>query len=283
MRKLLVTGSEGFLASRICSNYKTEFEILPLSRKELDITKENKVIEIVKSFKPDFVFHTAAIADTMVCENDPDFSYSVNVQGTINVAKACSIGKAKLIYCSSEQVYNGNEESGPYSESKQAVPNTVYGKHKMQAEKEIDKILEEAWKLRLTWLFGFPERNKKLNGNIFWNVVSAAIKNKPLTIAENEFRGMTYVYNVINNFSKILEVPYGLYNTGSENDLGTYYIAELILKEMGLENRIQEILIKDSERFKESPRDLRISNGKFKNLGIDFDSTEEGIKRCIRK
>ena len=281
MVRILLTGANGFFASRFYTYYKNKYEILPLTHCDLDITDARKCLEIIQNFKPDFVIHTAAIADTGLCERNPELSYEINVKGSINIAKACSFTKSKLIYLSSEQIFNGNLESGPYNENDIPIPNTVYGKHKLQAENELKAITDELWILRYTWLFGFPEKNCKVSSNIIWNLVSSVLKDKKIKVPINEFRGMTYIYDLIENFHKILDIPYGTYHTGSENDLSTYDIALFILKELGLELKSDKYLQKDTEKFKGHPRDLRISNSKLKYYAIIFPKTEDGIKNCL--
>lgn len=282
MNTILITGANGFFASRFIDYYKSKYNIIGLGHNDLDITNENKTIETIKKYNPDYLIHGAAISDTGTCERDPKLSFDVNVQGSINIAKACSISKSKLIYLSSEQVYNGNTEVGPYNENCIAVPNTVYGNHKLEAENNIMEILNDACILRLTWLFSFPERNKKTNANIIWNIVKATLKNETLKLPSHEYRGITYVYDLIDNFDKILNLPNGIYNTGSENDLSTYEIGKIVLNEMGLSHRINEILLKDVERYKLKNRDLRICNDKLKQHDIHFSKTEEAIARCIK-
>lgn len=232
--------------------------------------------------RPDYVVHAAAVSDTGTCERNPDMSYDINVKGSINVAEACSKAEAKLIYLSSDQVYNGNTSDGPYSEECIPVPDTVYGRHKIQAEKCIQDMLQDAVILRLTWMFSLPERNKKTNSNIVWNTIKAAMKNKRINLPANEYRGITYVHDLIKNFERILDLPCGIYNAGSENNLSTYEIGEIVLKEMGLDYRISDILIRDTERYKIKNRDLRISNSRFKSLGINFQDTEEAVRSCIK-
>ncbi|MBU3128153.1 SDR family oxidoreductase [Clostridium tagluense] len=282
MKKVLLTGANGFFASRFYTYYKNKYDILPLTHSDLDITDESKCLEIIRIFKPDYVIHTAAIADTGLCERNPELSYEINVKGSINIAKACSLTKSKLVYLSSEQIFNGNLESGPYNENHIPMPNTVYGKHKLQAEDELKGIIDELWILRFSWLFGFPEKNCRVSSNILWNVVSSVLKDKKIKLPVNEFRGMTYVYDLIENFHKILDFPYGIYHTGSENDLSTYDIALLILKEIGLGHKADNYLEKDTDRYNDHPRDLRISNDKLKKYGIDLPETVDGIKNCLR-
>lgn len=282
MEKILITGSNGFLASRFINHFKNKYNIIPINRNDLDITKEADVVSTLTKHNADYVIHTAAIADTGLCENNPDLSFEVNVKASLNIAKGCKISNSKLIYLSSEQIYNGNVEAGPYSETCTPLPNTVYGKHKLQAEKEIQNILNDAVILRLTWLFGVPEKNRKTNSNILWNVVKNVLKNEPLKLPIYEFRGMTYIYDILDAFPHILTLPDGIYHTGSENNLSTYDTASLILKEMGLEHKIPQLLIKDTEKYKEIPRDIRIKNTKLKNNNIIIGNTSEGIKKCIK-
>ncbi|MCB2289721.1 sugar nucleotide-binding protein [Clostridium sp. CS001] len=281
-KTILITGANGFFASRFIDSYKSKYNIISFGHNDLDITNENKTIEIVEKYNPDYLIHAAAISDTGICETNPYLSFDVNVRGSINIAKACSISNSKLIYLSSDQVYNGNTEIGPYNENCIATSNTVYSNHKLEAENKITEILNNACILRLTWLFTLPEKSKKTNANIICNVLSAALKNEILKLPSHEYRGITYVYDLIDNFDKILNLPSGIYNTGSENDLSTYDIGTIVLNKMGLSHRINEVLLEDTERYNLKSRDLRICNDKLKQHGIFFSKTEEAIARCIK-
>jgi len=247
----------------------------------LDIKNYEKTIKVIKSIKPTYLIHTAAISDTGLCEKNPKLSYDVNVNGSINIAKACDMLGVKMIYLSSDQIYGGNGAIGPYDEITVPITNNIYGKHKLETEKVLKEILVDAVILRITWLYSLPERNKPLKPNIIWNVVKAALNNKPVEFKTNEYRGITYVYDLINAFDKILQLPEGVYNAGSENDLNTYELGESILKKMGLEHRIHELLIKDTESFKTKSRDLRICNKKLEKYDIYFDETEKSLSKCI--
>ncbi|SFB12779.1 SDR family oxidoreductase [Clostridium frigidicarnis] len=281
MKKILVTGSNGFLASRFIDFYKDKYDIVPLTRNTLDITVENQVLDFFKHNKFDLVFHTAAISDTQKCEREPDLAEEINVRSTLNIAKACTLKNSTLVFASSDQIFNGNSNNGPYAETILPNPNTVYGHTKFECETRIKEFMDNYYNLRLTWLFTFPERCKKVNTNIITNTLNAIFNNSKLKLSDNEFRGMTYVYDVIENFEKLITLPYGDYNYGSENNLSTYDIACYLLKSMNLSNRIDSTLIMDAERFKDLKRDLRISNKKLKENSIIFPITTEGLMKCI--
>lgn len=283
MKKVLVTGNNGFLASRFIEFYKDKYEIISFNKSDLDISNEFKVYNIFKENKFDIVVHLAAISDTGKCQSNPNLAKEINLQGSINIAKGCELKKSTLVFSSSNQVYSGNKKEGPYSEEIIIEPNTIYAQSKYNAENEIKNILDNYYNLRLTWLFSMPERNKKVNTNIITNILNSTLKKQPINLSINEFRGMTYVYEVIENFEKLIEIPFGNYNYGSENNLSTYEIGKKVLENIGLENRIEEIIIKDTERFKDKKRDLRISNSKLKKLNINFSDTEEAVQRCIKE
>ena len=283
MKKILVTGCDGFLASRFIEYYNNKYEIVKVNRKELDITDEYKVYKLFKDNKFDLVFHSEAISDTGKCQNNPELANEINLNGSINIAKGCALNNSTLIFASSDQVYAGNKESGPYSEDIIKVPNNVYGFTKLNAENEIKNILNNYYNLRLTWMFSFPERNKRVNTNIITNILNAALRGEKISLATNEYRGISYVYEVIENIEKLMNIPFGDYNFGSENDICTYDIGCSVLENLGLQNRIEDIIIKDTERFKDKKRDLRINNKKLRDNGIYFDNTGEAISRCIKE
>lgn len=283
MKKILLTGGRGFFCTRLADFYRDKYEILSLGKEDLDIVKEEKVIEIFKKFKPDYVVHAAAIAVTDFCNEHPELAYKINVEGAINVARACKEVKAKLIFISTEQVFNGNVERGPYDENTIPKPNTVYGENKLEAEKRLKEIIEELWILRFTWQFGFPQRGFNMSQNILWSTIESIIKGEKIKAPAHEFRGMTYVYELIEQFDKIFEIPYGTYHVGSRNDLSRFEVVKLIIEEMGLGHRLNELLEGDFEKNKDNPRDIRLDTEKLAKEGIVFGTTEEGIKRCLKE
>ncbi|MCY6369874.1 SDR family oxidoreductase [Clostridium ganghwense] len=282
MKKILLTGGNGFFCSRFVKEYKDKYEILSLDKQQLDVTNELKVMSTIKEFNPDYVIHAAAIAVTDFCNEHPKLAHDINVKGSVYVAKACKEVGAKLVFISSEQVFNGNSESGPYTEEDTPIPDTVYGQNKLEAEGLLKEILDELWILRFTWLFGFPERNLNINSNILWNTISSMLKDEKVKAPVNEYRGMTYVQEVLENFENVFSMPYGTYHIGSKNNLSRYDIVKLILTKMGQEHRLDKLLQKDTEKYKEHPRDIRLNTEKATKAGLKFSNTEDAIKKCIR-
>jgi dTDP-4-dehydrorhamnose reductase len=283
MEKILITGGKGFFSSRLVQYYRGKYEFLVTDKDELDITDEKSVNEVFEKFNPDIVIHAAAIAVTDFCNKNPEVAYKINVNGAINVAKATKKVGGKLVFISSEQVFNGNTNSGPFKEDDEAVPDTVYGQNKLEAEKLLKDILEEMWIVRFTWLFGLPDRNCGMAGNILWETISSIIKNEKITVSSNEFRGMTYVYNMIENFQILFKSPYGTYHLGSENNQNRYEVVKSIFRKLGLDGRIDELIIEDKEKYKTNPRDIRLNSDKARSTGMNFYTTDEALEICIKE
>ncbi|MBD1564675.1 SDR family oxidoreductase [Vibrio sp. S12_S33] len=279
-KKILITGAKGFFGTRFINRYQGEFKILGLDVEQLDITDNQAVVATFADFQPDYVIHAAAIAVTDFCNKHPDVAHKVNVQGAINVAKACKEHGAKLVFISTEQVFNGNPEKGPYSELDQPVPDTVYGQNKLEAEKELASILDEMWVLRFTWLFGLPERNTTINPNVVWNTLQALVNGQLMQERRNEFRGLTYVHELIEQFPKIFTIPYGTYHTGAHNPASRYEIAEHILIELGQQERLNELLeAADAPKT----RDVRLDTSKLADQGMVFTESKDAIIKCLKE
>ncbi|MDX5592181.1 NAD(P)-dependent oxidoreductase [Pseudovibrio sp. SPO723] len=279
-KKILITGANGFFGTRFIKKYQEQFDITATDVEQLDITNADMVDAMFSSVKPDYVIHAAAIAVTDFCNKHPEIAWKVNVEGAMNVAKACKAVGAKLVFISTEQVFNGNEEAGPYTEEHEPVPDTVYGQNKLEAEGKLREILDEMWILRFTWLFGLPERQTSINPNVLWNAMQALINGTKMAERPNEFRGLTYAHELIDQFPKIFEIPYGTYHTGAHNPASRHEIAEHILHELGQEKRLAELL---EAAPAPKTRDVRLDTSKLAAHGIRFTESKAALTKCLRE
>jgi dTDP-4-dehydrorhamnose reductase len=283
MKRVFLTGGNGFFGSRFREAHHHNFEILSTDIGELNILEKEKVHDALNLFKPDYVIHAAAIALTDYCNRNPQKCHDINVTGALNVAAVCRDVGARMVFLSSEQIFNGNEEPGPYRESDPPRPDTVYGKNKWEAETLLQDQLEEYWILRFTWMFGVPERHRPVVANILWDTVKMALKGRRVKVPANEYRGLTYIGEVMDQFPRVFDLPYATYHVGSHNDLDRYEVVCLILQELGLGSRIGELVERDEEKYRVRPRDARLNTEKIKAHGFRFSDTPEAIRRCIQE
>lgn len=280
MKKILITGSSGFLGSRLALYYKDKYELLLPSHSELNVSREDAVMAYMEEFHPDIVVHCAALSNTWYCEQHPEDSHRVNVQGTVKLAKACKRIGAKLIFMSSDQVYNGTPLLGPLKEHVELQPVNVYGQHKLEAEQRAQRNLPSSVGLRLTWMYDVPDSPMKLNSNILVNLRKACSEGAIINAATHEYRGVTNVWEVVKNMEQVIALPGGIYNYGSGNTIDSYALHLRAAHLMKLEEPSTWIL-PNEERFSEQPRNLTMDCSLIEEFGLHFNDSVEGIKRAL--
>lgn len=152
MKKILITGNSGFLGSRLAHYFRDKYNLLLPSHAELNVSHEEAVKAFIEEQRPDVVIHCAALSNTWYCEQHREESHRVNVQGTVRIAKACKLTGAKLVFMSSDQVYNGTPLLGTLKEEEVLQPVNIYGQHKLECEQRTRSNLPESVGLRLTWM-----------------------------------------------------------------------------------------------------------------------------------
>ncbi len=273
---MLITGANGFLGARIAAFYAQTYQVIPCSHDVLDITNGEHVLDFFQQCRPQHVVHCAAISDTGYAEKYPEQSYAINVAGAVNIAKACAAVKAKMLFMSSDQIYNGNKEKGPLTETIAVCPKTVYGCHKLLAEQKILAVLPDAVALRLTWMYDLPQSPYKLNRNLLCNLCDAAQNKVPLYFATKEYRGITDVWKIVEAIQALLSLPGGVYNAGSENDKNTYETALIAAQKMGIAG-METLVLPNLLRDESQARNLSLCTKKIQAFGISFPDTCTGF------
>ena len=280
MKKILITGSSGFLGSRLAYYLKEKYELLLPSHAELNVSREEAVRAYMEEHRPDAVIHCAALSNTWYCEQHREESHKVNVQGTVRIAKACKLTGAKLVFMSSDQVYNATPLPGLLKEEEVLQPVNIYGQHKLECEQRAQWNLPESVGLRLTWMYDLPDSHMKLNSNILVNLQKAYNDGNTINAATHEYRGVTYVWDVVRNIEKAISLPGGIYNFGSGNTLNSYELHLKAAELMGLKES-ETWIIPDNERFHDEPRNLTMDCSLIKEHGIHFCDSVEGIHEAI--
>ena len=249
MKKILITGASGFVGGRIVNALKDKYALLTPSHADLDITSANDVEHYIQANKPDIILHLAAISNTGYCEEHPDESYLVNVVSVENLAKSAAKHDGKLVFFSSDQVYNGNLELGLLEEDVTVSPENHYGRHKLLAEQRAMALCKDCVALRATWMYDTERPGMKTHNNFVLNFDKAKENGTPLRFATREFRGITWIEDVVRNIAHTFELPSGVYNFGAENNLNTYETALEYAHMLGCDP--STIVVADTERFPE--------------------------------
>lgn len=255
---ILVTGANGFVGHKIMELCKDTLACPPLRG-----ASEDEIKRIVEESGADTIIHTAAISDIGTCQANPEASYMANVQIPMYLAKAAK--HAKLICFSSDQVYSGLDEEGPYSEDK-VKPANIYAAHKIEMEQRVLDIDSDAVMLRAEWMYDYYLKKS----NYFMNILNA---EESVCFSSRQFRGIAYVREVAENMGNVMKLPGGAYNFGSETTKSMYDITTEFLAAIR-----KDIKVEDAP-----PRhNLWMNCEKARMRGVDFLSVEDGLKACAR-
>lgn len=277
MSKLLVTGAGGFLGNRIVQYYRNRYDCIAPTLQELEIRNIENCRQFLRFHNPDYVIHTAAISDTGVCEANPQLAYHVNVIGTENLARACAEVKCRFIFMSSDQVYNGSCVTDKNRENDRLSPINVYGKQKLEMEQRVLKLLPEAVALRLSWMYDLPDLHIATKENFLTRILNAIAQEQEISFSNTEYRGITYVKEVVANLEKVLEVPGGVYNFGSYAKDTTYTLAEKVFQMLGAGDKTQ-LLYRMPDAI---PRNLSMDQTLLNQHRIYFSDNESGLHRLF--
>ena len=256
--RILVTGPTGFVGSRIMD----ALDAVPAP--SLRGMSEFQVREMVDRTAPDVIIHTAALSDIGQCRKMPEVSYHANVELPLWLVRT---GVRTVIF-SSDQVYSGLPGPGPYTEE-QAEPANLYAEHKLEMERRTLEAAPETVLLRAAWMYDMPRYGCRNRGNFLMNM----LRREEIAFSSTQVRSVTYVREVAARMEKVLTLPGGVYNFGSETTLPMMETARWLADTLRLRIRIT-----DAGR----QHDLSMDTGRLQKSGLSFPSVTEGLMQCIR-
>ena len=256
---ILITGAAGFVGRRL-------METVPgaVAAPSLRDASQEDIRRIVEESGAEAILHTAAISDIGACQADPEASYRANVQIPLWLARAA--GNRKLICFSSDQVYSGSREAGPYSEEMTA-PGNVYACHKLEMEQRVLEILPEAVMLRAEWMYDL----RAPKPNYLLNVLRA---EGTVAFSSRQYRGVTYLGEVAENMDRVLALPGGAYNFGSETTLSMQELTKQLAVLLG-----KPLAVEDAP----TRHNLWMDCGKAARYGVVFSDVLTGLTKCLQE
>ena len=276
--RILVTGATGFLGSRIVRAYEKSCRVFAPNHQEMDICHMDSVRAYIEKVRPQIAVHCAAASDTLWCQEHPEASFRINVEGAEHMARVCGDLGTKLIFCSSDQIYFGSGGMEPHKENEEVSPAGEYGRQKLEAEKRCARFCSDSVSLRLCWMYDSERLLEKEHGNFLTAFLQAVAEEREMVYPIYDYRGITDVRLVVENLEKVFKLPGGVYNFGSENESNIYETVHRLLKKLGYST---ERLKKNETAFAGNPRNIRVHMGKAETFGIEFPKTLERLVECV--
>jgi dTDP-4-dehydrorhamnose reductase len=284
MTRILVTGSKGQLGHALKSVLADE-EALFTDLEEMDITNFDQVEAVFSEFKPEFLVHGAAYTNVDGAEIDTETAEKVNATGTKNLAEACRKHGTKLIYISTDYVFDGSGDK-PYLHDDQTNPKTVYGKTKLGGEGAV-KDVPKWWILRTSWLYGE-------GGNFVRTMLNLAKENQSLKITGDQYGRPTSADDlakaILNVIKKQPEI--GIYHVTGDGPIVSW--AEFAQKIFDLSNlkvavtgRTTEDYVsekeKEGKRIAPRPKYSALDLEKTKAAGLYVSDWEKSLRKYLEK
>lgn len=228
--RILVTGVCGQLGFDVCKALKNRgyTNVVGVDVNELNIVDKQAVDRFIYDYKPNIIFHNAAWTAVDKAEENEDKVYAVNSLGTKYIAEAAKQVGAKMMYISTDYVFDGKgKDFFEVDSARNGI--SVYGITKSKGEDFVTSILKEYWIIRISWVFG-------INGNNFIKTMLRLAKSgkKELNVVNDQIGSPTYTHDLAKLMCDMIETDkYGVYHATNEGICSWYEFAEYIFKAAG--------------------------------------------------
>jgi len=272
--KIAITGARGQLGRELARVLQSHHHIIPLARPEYDIA-DARSVDAIAHLAPDLILHAAALTDVDRCAREPERAMQINAFGTRNVAQGCARAGAAMLYISTNEVFDGAQDSA-YLESDAPHPINAYGASKLAGENFARATLPQVYIVRTAWLYA-------RGGNKFPDKIIAAAKahsRAPLRVVDDEFGNPTYAPDLARAIAQLIETrAYGVYHFVNEGVASRYDWACRVLERAGFAQiPIARTKLADYSRDSTPPRNGALANCNAKALGIKLRHWEDALE-----
>jgi dTDP-4-dehydrorhamnose reductase len=274
--KAMIFGATGLLGKALVREW-TGDEVIGLGSDAVDIRDAARVRETVQKSLPEWIVLAAAYTDVDGCEAHADVAISVNRDGAVNVAQAAKQAGAKLLFLSSDYVFDGKKTS-PYEVIDVRNPQSVYGRSKAEAEVQLLEVLPEVCIARTSWLFG-------TGGKCFPDTILKLAASRPALDVVNDQRGCpTYAVDLARGIISLCrEEARGIVHVTNSGNCSWFEFAQETVKDAGLAVEVRPVSSSQMARPAPRPAYSVLSATSLQHYRIEMPEWKDALRRYLKE
>ncbi len=263
--KVLVTGAKGQLGFDVMNELEKRGHVgIGVDVAEMDITDEQQVQSVITEVHPEAVIHCAAYTAVDAAEENVELCRKINAEGTENIAKVCKSLDIKMMYISTDYVFDGDGER-PWEPDDKRAPLNVYGQTKYEGELAVENYLEKYFIVRIAWVFG-------MNGKNFIKTMLRLGEQYPqVSVVNDQIGTPTYTYDLARLLVDMIETErYGKYHATNEGGYISWYdFACEIFRQAGIDTKVVPVSSDEFPAKAKRPHNSRMDKTKLKEQGFE--------------
>lgn len=277
MSKYLVTGAKGQLGTELCHLLDEKgVEYTAYDSADMDITDRQVVFDTIKMDQPKVIFHCAAYTAVDKAEDEgKSLNWSVNVDGTQNVADAAKAVNATMVYISTDYVFDGTNPD-EYEVDDPTNPKNEYGKAKLAGEEAVKAALNHYYTIRTSWVFG------KYGHNFVYTMLRLAKTHDKLTVVNDQVGRPTWTRTLAEFMWHLVSTnqSYGTYQLSNEGSCSWYEFASAILKDQNVD--VEPVTSDQYPQKAYRPKHSVMSLQKAEETDFTIPSWQDALKQFMK-
>ena len=275
--RILVTGVKGQLGHDVMNELsKRGHTGIGVDVEEMDITDAKKVNEVIRASEVEAVIHCAAYTAVDAAEDQVELCRKINAEGTENIAKVCKELDIKMMYISTDYVFDG-EGTRPWEPDDERHPLNVYGLTKYEGELAVEKYLDKFFTIRIAWVFG-------VNGkNFIKTMLKLSETHDELNVVDDQIGSPTYTYDLAVLLVDMIETEkYGRYHATNEGLCSWYEFACEIFRQAGRDVKVNPVSSDEFPTKAKRPHNSRMDKSKLTENGFTpLPAWQDALKRYL--
>lgn len=277
--KVLVTGAKGQLGTDLMNELaKRGIEGIGVDVEEMDITDAEACRRVIKASGADAVIHCAAYTAVDAAEDNVELCRRINGEGTRNVAQACKEADVKLMYISTDYVFDG-QGTRPWEPDDERHPLNVYGQTKYEGELAVEELSDKYFTVRIAWVFGMAGKN------FIKTMLRLGKERGAVSVVDDQVGSPTYTYDLARLLVDMIQTDkYGRYHATNEGLCSWYEFAKEIFRQAGMDVPVTPVSSSEFPAKATRPSNSRMSKEKLSDNGFErLPAWQDALGRFLKE